>query len=182
MATSLVSGGTDDSQIGAAAGAIATRVASRITRRSFFGGLGRIALVSAVSTGAVAGLANVADALACDNCDPPCVQNGCNHSGRGCPGCTSCKSVSCEGLTGSNTCPSTTRTCGFWHCGCMGGTCGGGVRKWTDCCETGNHCNGADSCRCVEDLDGVSRKTCCGRNCYGGGQCQFIRCRKHACA
>jgi hypothetical protein len=156
-------------------------VATRSSRRSFIGRAGRFAFVLAAGGAMATRFADPALALMCD-----CAGPGCNT---GCSGDRSktCDvgghSVSCKGLTGTGgECPNCTVPCGVWTCGCS--SCASGTRIWTDCCANCDQCSSGSSCRCVRDTDMVTRKTCCFRHCYQGGQsdCHFIVCRFEQCA
>jgi hypothetical protein len=174
------------SLIETAASGIAKGVASRYSRRSFVGHLGRVAIVLTGSGAGVGLLASPASALQCDGCDPDCAQ-GCGNGN--CP-CSTCgHSVTCKGLTGTGgRCPSNTFACGSWVCSCP--SCPSPhLRRWTDCCGTGQ-CNGGANCHCHSDVDGRSRPTCCYTKCYktgnggGAGTCSdaYIVCRFEKCA
>lgn len=171
------------SVISGSANQLATSLASRVSRRTFFGRVGRMALVLTASSGAVGILSNPAYALHC-NCPGPGCDSGCG-SGRPNPG--NCDqfghSVTCMGLVGvGGQCPNTASRCGSWTCGCASQCPGSGVRRWVDCCEEGNHCDGANSCNCVNDVDGQRRATCCHKKCYQSPDpCRYIRCRFAEC-
>jgi hypothetical protein len=177
---------------------LATRLATRTSRRGFLGHVGRVALTVAGGTAIMALLPSAAGALL--QCD--CAGPACNH---GCSGNRHCDcedqhgsqghcghSVTCLGLTGSGcpatggtggTCPPNSHPCGSWACTCA--QCTGGVRIWTDCCDdTGSTvCDPADSATCICDVDGIWRPRCTYKHCYtgGGGGCNFIRCRYETC-
>lgn len=160
---------------------MSTGLASRISRRSFLGRAGKFALVIGGGGTAVGILADPALAtLQCDTCHPTCT--ACSTSNRPDPGCTAPgSSVTCKGLTGTGgVCPNSTVTCGSWACNCS--SCSSGSKRWTDCCETGTHCDGG--ARCVTDVDGETRPTCRFRKCYPSSQgtcSQYIRCRIGVC-
>jgi hypothetical protein len=172
------------SQLQSVTANLSKNVASRVSRRSFLGRVGRLTMVMAAAGTVVGMTAEEAFALQCDcagrDCDAGCSGNrtapsGCRGTGH---------SVTCRGLTGvGGRCPDNTVGCGSWSCGNCS-ACASGVRIWTDCCATGQ-CSGASSCRCVRDTDGVLRRTCCNKKCYAGGgsNCShFIRCRYARCA
>jgi len=161
---------------------LAQSVASHVSRRSFFGWVGRFALVAATAGWEIGLLADPAFAV----CDCPGRPGDANCSGsRSCP-CASCAhSVSCKGLGFSNTsCPSGSVTCGSWTCSNCS-ACPSGVRVWHDCCPTDGSCAAASTCRCVTDTDGGRRPTCCNKKFYAdesGGCANFIKCRIKLCA
>jgi hypothetical protein len=139
-------------------------VASRVSRRSFFGRVGRG--VAAASLGA-AGTQLLAPAVA--------LADACPH------GCNCACSVSCNYLPGwgQNACPPDSCRCGHW---CIqDSTCGNGIRKWTDCCGTG-WCADHGGCYCVP---GKNRPTCCNPRDWSGGDCSptpgHIVCRTTDC-
>jgi hypothetical protein len=172
---------TEDSRIQLATGDVATRLASRVSRRSFLARAGRVALVLSAGGSAVGILSDPAYALPCD-CGGGPKSSGCGSSRQNPGDCDEFShSVTCKELTGDNSCPNTAVRCGSWTCTCD--TCQGNVKTWTDCCETGSHCDQPGDCRCVRDKDGVRRPTCCHRKFYAGGDdhCNFIRCRISDC-
>jgi len=170
------------SQLQRATAGLSTKVASRVSRRSFLGRVGRLTMVMAAAGTIVGITAEEAFALQCD-CDGRRCDAGCTGSRTAPSGCrTGGHSVTCNGLTGTGgQCPSNSVRCGSWSCSCSTSVCASGTRIWTDCCAS---CSSASSCRCVRDTDGVLRRTCCNKKCYvGGSNCShFIRCRYAQCA
>lgn len=173
------------SQLQSVTANLSKNVASRVSRRSFLGRVGRLTMVMAAAGTVVGITADEASALQCDCAgrvgDANCTGNrtapsGCRDTGH---------SVTCLGLTGTGgQCPPNTVACGSWPCNCPTSVCASGTRIWTDCCASGQ-CSGASSCRCVRDTDGVLRRTCCNKKFYanGGSNCShFIRCRYARCA
>jgi hypothetical protein len=187
--------GAGQTFISASVGGIAERLASRVTRRSFLGRVGRFALVlaesgtllGAISKGAQATLLGPCDCSNERGCDSgctgsrPCPTNCANPPPTG--GCD--HSISCKGLVpGTNGCPTGSTHCGHWACSCT--TCTSGVSRWHDCCDTANQCASSSTCSCdVLDTDGVRRPTCCFKRCYNGNNytaCSYIVCRYRTCA
>ncbi len=170
------------SRLSRSTGHVATEVASRISRRSFIGRVGKLALVTAGGSAVLAFLADPAYALLC-NCEGPDCSNDCGNGRPDPGGCDQFShSVTCAALGFSGVCPNTTVQCGFWFCySCS--ACGGGTRKWTDCCETGHHCDNQSDCDCIKDVDDKKRPTCCHRRCYDQQHqaCDYIRCRFADC-
>jgi hypothetical protein len=144
---------------------LARGLATRVSRRSAVGRLGRGAI--AVSLGS-AGAAIFVGGAAAHTCN-----------------CSNCSnSVRCECLPGgSNNCPSGSCQCGWW---CVSdGTCPSGHKFWIDCC---GGCNSGQACNCVVDcVDGQQRPTCCHHKEWGcgcgtvGSEFSHIKCRIHVC-
>jgi len=164
------------SQLESATATLSKNVASHVSRRSFLGWVGRVSMVMATAGTVVGITSQEAFALTC-NCGGPSCNAGCSGS-RAC-NCQQCgHSVTCGALGYSGQCPPNTVSCGSWVCSCS--SCASGVKRWTDCCGTGQ----CTSCRCVRDTDGVSRPSCCYKKCYAGGgsNCShFILCRHGNC-
>lgn len=142
---------------------LARGLATKISRRSFFGRLGKGAVVATLGgSGAALLMPEAAWAHSCPS------------------GCDCSESVTCATLTGSNSCPSGTCECGCWlvsdctHCG--GSTnC---WKWWCDCCG-GGYCNGGANCRCVG-----GHPSCCNHKTHSGGcgdSSWHIACRKSFC-
>lgn len=172
---------TRPTRIASSARRLSTGLASTMTRRGFLGRASKAALVLAGGGTIVGVLAGPAEAtLLCDACHPTCT--ACSTANRPNPGCGDpSRSATCLAVLGvGGDCSGATTRCGSWACSCS--SCASGTKRWTDCCETGNHCNNGASC--VTDVDGVTRPTCRFRKCYpaGGGNCnQYIRCRVGVC-
>jgi hypothetical protein len=166
--------------------ASARALALRVSRRSFLGRLGRLTVVMAAASAGVNILDDRASALQCDQCLPG-GNTGCGSGRTPSNGpCSGARSVTCGALTGTGgRCPDNSFACGSWSCSCS--ACASGVKRWTDCCGTGQ-CSASSSCRCATDSDGYTRKTCCVRKFYAGGNgggsgtCNaFIYCRFGKC-
>lgn len=91
---------------------ISRRLASRFSRRSFLGGIGKGSVALAAASAGIAIDADVAGAATY------------------CGGNTS--SITCATLTGSNSCPPNTCGCGYWLV-CAQQECTYG-KIWSDCC------------------------------------------------
>lgn len=133
-------------------------VASRWTRRSLFGQVGRGSVALALGT-------SVAEL------DPD--KAAAYHENAG---CNTVSSVTCNFLFGSNQCPGTSCTCGYWVIG--GGVCAPQNTLWADCCGD------CGQCRCVNQ-NGTVRPTCCNQREWAGG-CHadlspHIKCRVWNC-
>lgn len=135
-------------------------LAHRFSRRSLLGNFGKGAIVLA-SGGAGSVIIDARDAQA--------------HS----PGCQHSESISCEQLTGSNSCPSETCGCGYWFV-CGTDSCPGIAKVWSDCCaSTSTAC--ANLCACVS---GWPR--CCNHKSWDQGcgekNVTHIKCRRWYCS
>lgn len=147
---------------------ISRSLASRFSRRSFMGRLGKGAVAATLGSAGVA-LVRPEAALAAS-----------------CPsGCNCACSVSCEYLPGwgQNSCPTNgygTCACGSW---CFSTTqCPSGIRRWDDCCGI-NYCtkNPGTGCYCVSS---VNRPSCCNTKTYSGGcgdASSIVACRMNTC-
>jgi hypothetical protein len=152
-------------------------LALRVSRRSFLSRLGRGVAMTAVGVTGTSLAGNVTQAY-----------------GITCSGC----SIACAYLKGwkKNKCPTGSCNCGSWVVNVATSTCPGGLRRWTDCCNTGwcgNHggancdstgadgnrhpsCyNGKEWCNCHNDSCGCSN--CCG----DPSRAPRVVCRHHAC-
>ena len=139
---------------------ISRRVATRYTRRSLMGQVGRGSVVLAAG-GTVAGL-DAASSLA-HNPPPQC------------PGL----SIACGNLTGSNQCPGGTCNCGWWR---SSGPCGN-TTLWSDCC---GNCHNGNDCSCRDAGGGNLRPSCCNHKQHGTGCASMngdihIKCRAWHC-
>jgi hypothetical protein len=148
----------------ALSGAIARRLAMKLSRRSFIGRIGKGTV--ALSLGGAGAALILPEAAWAHSCPGGC---DCSHS------------VTCGALTGSNSCPSGTCECGCWtvtDCG----TCSnspGCLKYWCDCCG-GDYCHGGAQCRCVG-----GSPSCCIHKTWSGGcgdSSWHIACRKSICA
>lgn len=176
--------------ISASAGGIAERLASRVTRRSFLGRVGRFALVlagsgtvvGAISKGARATLLGPCDCSDELQCDSTCT--GVRPRPSGCASPYD-HSISCNKLIGRASCPTNPATvhCGHWVCSCPTSIRPSGMSRWHDCCASAGQCAGLSTCRCMPDIDNVMRPTCCFKRCYSNEQtpCSYIVCRFRTC-
>jgi hypothetical protein len=135
-------------------------LARRFSRRSFLGNFGKGAIVVA-SGGAGSVIIDARDATA--------HAISCQHN----------ESISCNELTGSNSCPSETCGCGYWFV-CGTAACPGIAKVWSDCCAaTSSAC--ANLCRCV---NGWPR--CCNHKQWDQGcgelNVTHIKCRRWYCS
>jgi hypothetical protein len=142
----------------------ARSLASRFTRRSFLGDVGKGGIALALG-GAVGGIVGVEEAAA-SHCSSACA-------------CTSVSSVSvrCDDIPGYwvNDCPSGSCLCGNW-CS-SSGPCSG-MTRWRDCC---GNCGGG---MCIHAQDGVCRPKCCYHKEWSGGcgdGSWYVKCRKWTC-
>src|SRR5712691_5283830 len=151
------------------AGGMSRAMATRFTRRSFFGKVGRYAAAATVGGSALAVLFP----------ESAYATNGCVNGGGNCSGQDS---VNCFCLTGSSTCPSGTCQCGCWQSCDGSGTAGGRVvhSQWCDCCNMTAH----QTASCVTGC-GNKPKNCFNKTHTGSGTgCNpgfTIRCRKLTC-
>jgi len=101
---------------------LARTAASRISRRSFLGGVGKYGLLLATAGGIIGISADpAASALPCDCAHGSCTA-GCSGD-RGNPGCGRGNSITCRGLTGQGgVCPTNTSACGLNRPGNGGGS------------------------------------------------------------
>lgn len=106
---------------------VSRQLASRFSRRSFIGSVGRGSIVLTLGGGAFAARASIAGAHA-----NPCAEG---------------LSVSCHQLTGQNVCPSGTCGCGYWEL-CGQPECAANyAMRWRDCCVTdAGWCEGRRRC------------------------------------
>jgi hypothetical protein len=153
---------------------LARGLASRFTRRSFFGEVGRGGVALALG-GTVVGV---------DRAYAACQGSPCGN-------CTSCasetNSIRCdECCQYTNDCPPGSCSCGWWDCN--NGPCNlpNGCTRWHDCCggcDTG-------SSKCFLGDGGICRPHCCNRKAYCAGDCgtkincyqgSLIKCRVWRC-
>jgi hypothetical protein len=159
--------GTDIGKLEETSGSLTRALASRTSRRSFMGRLGRGAI--AASLGA-AGAQLLAPAAA---------------QAVGCGSCSGC-SIGCGNLNqwNRNSCPPGSCSCGSWVIRVASSTCSSTLRRWTDCCNTGwcgDHAGG--NCNSIGD-DGRRHPSCCNPREYFNGSCNAngrIVCRRHSC-
>lgn len=152
----------------------ARSLASRTSRRSFIGRIGRTAVLAA-TTGAFLGTVGVEEGLAhhwggCGSCQNPPIGGGCCGQ----------NTIGCANLTGSNSCPGNTCNCGCWTITVSSSTCASRRREWCDCC---GGCADGSNCNCIT-VGGVPHPTCCRHKEWNDG-CQgcakHIKCRRHRC-
>jgi len=129
-------------------------LASRFNRRSFLGQVG----VGGITLAAGGALSGVTASSAKAHSNP----------------CTYPNSVTCNTLTGSNSCPGGTCGCGYWDEYDGENRCGSTTVRWHDCC------GGCGDCGCVN-----GHPTCCNHRVYSQGcladQSPHIKCRHYSC-
>lgn len=148
------------------------RLASRTSRRSLLGQVGRGGLLLSMGAAGVATLENADVALA---------------HGQSCPcggGLNDCVNVaSCNNYWGNNFCPAGTCECGWWT------TCASPciIKFWTDCCSTGSACDQGPRCHGSGDTKGPScyfhKQYACG--CASSAAhivCRYWKCAGTSCA
>jgi len=153
----------DEPMLDHLAGGFSRAMATRFTRRSFFGKVGLYA------TAAVVG--GTASTLLWQE---PALAATCTDGSASCNGATT--SVTCQCLTGLNTCPSGTCECGCWTV-CNPSICAfPNAVAWCDCCNTSRHSAG---CACGKPKNCFPKEHFCSTcGCNPGFS---IRCRKHEC-
>jgi hypothetical protein len=144
----------DESWFGRASESLSRSLATRFSRRSFLGNVGRGSLVLA---GAGAGSLSLGAG--------PAQASICGHT----------SSISCYDLTGSNSCPGTSCGCGYWRI-CSSDNCQYS-KVWSDCCYP----NGSCSCTCNTP---TGEPSCCFPKewAQGCGGDLYVKCRRWYCS
>jgi hypothetical protein len=187
----------EQGRLSTAAGRMSQGIASRMSRRSFVGYAGKVAVGATLGSALISIFPEQATAaqglpdgtildgiLEVDETLSPCSDEPCScgsscRSAAGGVNCCGRKSATCGSIGSPGACPSGSCICGSWTT--CSNSCASNTKTLHDCC---GGCDSGLGCRCVQGSDGNLHPSCCRTKCYGGGcnTCSsYIKCRYSKC-